>query len=112
SHQTALDHPTMTRTMNRYSALAVLVITGLLSACSGDKWTMPDLSGQIDNARIKFFNSGVNAPVVMFYANEKKMTAITSTTGTEATTGVAFGGVGAGGAYVSLAAGPHWPPGK
>jgi|SRR6185436_5936776 len=102
----------MTRTMNRYSALAVLVITGLLSACSGDKWSMPDLSGPIDNSRIKFFNFGVNAPSVNFYANEKKMTAVTSTTGTEATTGVAFGGVGAGGAYASIAAGQYALTGK
>lgn len=102
----------MTRTMNRYAALAVLVITGLLSACSNDKWTIPDLSGPIANSRIKFFNFGVNAPGVNFYANTQKMTAISSTTGTESTTGVGYGGVGAGGAYESIAAGQYALAGK
>ena len=54
----------MTRIMNRYATLAVLVITGLLSACDNNKWTIPDLAGPIDNSRIRFFNFGVNAPSV------------------------------------------------
>ncbi|HEV7389795.1 MAG TPA: DUF4397 domain-containing protein [Gemmatimonadaceae bacterium] len=102
----------MTRIMNRYATLAVLVIAGLLSACDNNKWTIPDLAGPIDNSRIRFFNFGVNAPSVNFYANEKKMTAISSTTGTESTTGIAYGGVGAGGAYASIAPGQYALAGK
>ena len=102
----------MTRIMNRYAFPAALVITGLLSACSNDKWTLPDLSGPIATSRIKFFNFGVNAPSVNFYANETKMTAISSSTGTEATTGIAYGGVGSGGAYESIAPGQYTLTGK
>jgi hypothetical protein len=98
--------------MNRYAFPAALVITGLLSACSNDKWTIPDLSGPIATSRIKFFNFGVNAPSVNFYANETMMTAISSSTGTESTTGVAYGGVGSGGAYESIAPGQYTLTGK
>jgi hypothetical protein len=102
----------MTRIMNRYAFPAALVISGLLSACSNDKWTIPDLSGPIETSRIKFFNFGVNAPSVNFYADGTKMTAISSSTGTEATTGVAYGGVGSGGAYASIAPGQYTLAGK
>lgn len=102
----------MTRIMSRYASLAVLAVTGLLSACGGKEWTIPDLSGPIETSRIRFFNFGVNAPSVNFYADNTKMTAVTSTTGTEATSGVAYGGVGSGGAYASIAPGQHALTGK
>lgn len=102
----------MTRIMNRYAYLAVLVAVGLLGACSDKEWTIPDLAGPIDNSRVRFFNFGVNAPSVNFYANDKKMTAITSTTGVESTTGIAYGGVGSGGSYSSVAPGQYALTGK
>jgi hypothetical protein len=73
-----------------------------------------DISGPPPAAsRIRFFNFGVNAPGVNFYANETKMTAITnSTPGVESTTGVAYGGVGAGGAYEAIAPGSYTLTGK
>jgi hypothetical protein len=98
--------------MNRYASLAALVITGVLSACSGKEWAMQDLSGPIETSRVRFFNFGVNAPSVNFYADGAKMTATTSTTGVESTTGVAYGGVGSGGAYASIAPGTHALTGK
>ncbi len=73
-------------------------------------------------ARIKLFNFGVNAPGVNFYANDTKITATSSTTcatltdanrelctttGSESTTGVAYGGVGSGGYYSALEAGQY-----
>jgi hypothetical protein len=58
-------------------------------------------------SRVRFFNFGVNAPSVNFYADQTKMTATQSTTGVEATSGVSYGGVGAGGAYDAIAAGQH-----
>jgi hypothetical protein len=62
---------------------------------------------------LRFFNFGVNAPGVNFYANTTKMTAITnSVDGVEATIGVAYGGVGAGGAYEAIAPGQYTLTGK
>jgi uncharacterized protein DUF4397 len=98
--------------MNRYSFIAALLGAGVLSACSKDP--VRDISGPAPAAsRIRFFNFGVNAPGVNFYANETKMTAITSSTpGVESTTGVAYGGVGAGGAYEAIAPGSYTLTGK
>ncbi|HEX6627485.1 MAG TPA: DUF4397 domain-containing protein [Gemmatimonadaceae bacterium] len=96
--------------MTRYTSIAALLFASLLAAC-GDK-EVQSLTGVEPQARVRFFNFGVNAPSVNFYANETKMTATTSTTGTEATTGVSFGGVGAGGAYSSLAPGQYTLAGK
>ena len=64
------------------------------------------------SSRIRFFNFGVNAPSVNFYADQTKMTATQSTTGVEATSGVSYGGVGAGGAYDAIAPGSHTLSGK
>jgi hypothetical protein len=67
-----------------------------------------DISAPVpDNtARLLFFNFGVGAPAVNFYANDTKMTAILTATGQEATTGVNYGGVGAGGPYTAIPAAP------
>jgi hypothetical protein len=96
--------------MTRYTSIAALLFASLLAAC-GDK-EVQSLIGVPPQARVRFFNFGVNAPSVNFYANETKVTATSSTTGTEATTGVSFGGVGAGGAYSSLAPGQYTFAGK
>src|SRR5438045_8864281 len=87
-----MDHSTVTRTMTRYTSIAALLFAGLISACG--KKEVQDLVGTAPQARIRFLNFGVNAPSVNFYANTTKMTAVQSTTGTAATTGVAYGGVG------------------
>jgi hypothetical protein len=91
--------------MTRYASIAALLFASLLTAC-GEK-EVQSLTGIDPQARVRFFNFGVNAPSVNFYANDTKMTAIQSTTGTESTTGIAYGGVGAGGAYSSIAPGQY-----
>jgi Domain of unknown function (DUF4397) len=98
--------------MNRHSYIAALLCAGVLSACSKDP--VRNISGPPPAAsRVRFFNFGVNAPSVNFYANTTKMTAIqNSTDGVEATTGVAYGGVGSGGAYAAIAPGPYTFTGK
>lgn len=98
--------------MNRHSYIAALLCAGVLSACSKDP--VRDISGPPPAAsRIRFFNFGVNAPGVNFYANETKMTAITNATpGVESTNGIAYGGVGAGGAYEAIAPGQYTLTGK
>ena len=96
--------------MKRYSALAVLLGAALLSSC--DKNAVQDITGPLARSRVKFFNFGVNAPAVNFYANAAKMTATGSPTGTEATTGVAYGGVGSAGYYSAIAPGQYTLSGK
>lgn len=94
--------------MKRHTTtLAAFLCAGLLSACG--KAEVRDISGPPPAAsRIKFFNFGVNAPGVNFYADAAKMTAITSATpGVESTTGVTYGNAGAGGVYTAIAPGDH-----
>ena len=98
----------MTRDMNRHLLLAGLLSAAALAAC--DKNTVQQLPlAPVPSARIMFFNYGVGnpEPQVNFYANETKMTAVSSATGTEATTGVAYGAVGNGGLYSALEPGQY-----
>lgn len=91
--------------MTRYRALAALLLTVIFSAC--EKNAVQDITAPEPGARIKFFNFGVNAPSVNFYAGTAKMTATSSTTGVEATTGVSYGAVSAGGFYSGIAPGSY-----
>lgn len=56
---------------------------------------------------IKFANFGVGAPSVNFYANDTKMTAVGPTS-----SGVAYGGFGAGGYYTDIAPGNYTIQGR
>lgn len=99
--------------MKRHTTtIAALLCAGLLSACG--EAPVRDISGPPPAAsRVRFFNFGVNAPGVNFYADATKMTAITSATpGLESTTGIVYGGVGAGGAYSAIEPGDHTLTGK
>ena len=91
--------------MTLHKAIAALLCAAALTACDYEKNAVQDITGTPPVAGVRFFNFGVNAPGVNFYANDTKMTAISSTTGAESTTGVASGGVGAGGFYSSIAPG-------
>lgn len=96
--------------MNRHQALALLLGAAPLAAC--DKNAVQALPlAPIPTSSIKFFNFGVSAPQVNFYANETKMTAIFST-GSEAPTGVAYGGAGNGGLYSALTPGQYLLTGR
>ena len=97
--------------MKRHASLAALLLgVALLSSC-GDT-ALQQITGPVAPAAIKFFNFGVNAPGVNFYANTTKMTAVGSTTGAESTTGVAYGGVGAGGFYTGIEPGQYTLTGR
>ena len=52
--------------------LLVLAAGVLLASC--DKNAVQDITGPETGTRIKFFNFGVNAPSVNFYANDAKLT--------------------------------------
>lgn len=96
--------------MNRYRALAAVVCALTLGAC--DKNAVQDITAPVSGSAVRFFNFGVNAPGVNFYANDTKLTAITSSTGAEATTGVAYGSAGNGAYYSNIAPGSYTLQGK
>ena len=96
--------------MNRSKSLAALLCAGLLASCG--KEAVQSITEPAPGARIKFFNFGVNAPGVNFYAGDKKMTAINSTTGVESTTGTGYGGVGNGGLYSRIVPGQYTLSGR
>jgi hypothetical protein len=106
-----MDHSTVTRIMTRYLAVAALLGAAALAAC--DKNAVQALpTAPLLASRIKFFNFGVRAPGVNFYANDTKMTATSSATDTESTIGVTYGGVGAGGVYLAIAPGQYTLTGR
>jgi Domain of unknown function (DUF4397) len=90
---------------NRYRSLAALLSAALLASCGKD--AIRDITAPATGANVKFFNFGVNAPGVNFYANGTKITAISSTTGTESTSGTAYGSAGNGGLYSEIAPGTY-----
>ncbi len=96
--------------MNRFRSLAVLLCAAMLTSC--EKNGIQELMTSAPGARIKFFNYGVNAPGVNFYANDAKMTAIGSATGTEAVIGTAYGSAGSGGFYSGVAPGQYTLTGR
>ncbi|GDX87834.1 hypothetical protein LBMAG44_17470 [Gemmatimonadota bacterium] len=95
---------------NKPVFLAVLLGAIALSAC-GDN-AVQVITKPAPSARVKFFNFGVNAPGVNFYANAAKITAVSSTTGIESTTGTIYGGVGSGGYYAGIDPGQYTFTGK
>ena len=99
-------------TMPRQKSLAVLWCAVVLAGCSFEKNAVQDITAPEAGARIRFFNFGVNAPSVNFYANTTKITAVSSTTGTESTTGTGYGGVGLAGLYSDLTPGQYTFSGK
>lgn len=97
--------------MNRHLRILALLSAAALSACGDDANQILATTAPAA-AQVKFFNFGVGAPGVNFYANDTKMTAISSATGTESTTGTTYGNAGAGGAYTSIAPGTYDLAGK
>ncbi len=102
------------------AALAALL--PCLAAACGDEST-PRLTEAAATAGVKFYNLGVNAPGVNFYAGDAKVTGANSVActplpappadstcrsrGVENAAGTAFGAAAAGGFYVSLAPGQY-----
>jgi hypothetical protein len=89
----------------------LLVAAAALSACEQN--AVQQIAGPLEGgAAVKFFNFAVGSPAVNFYINDAKVTGVSTTlcfpitdanraqcttTGNEATTGVAYGGAGNGG---------------
>ena len=92
--------------LTRYRAFGALLCVAALASCEKNAvQVLPN--GPLLNSRIKFFNLGVGAPGVNFYANTTKMTAISSGTQTEATTGTTYGNAGNAGLYATIAPGQY-----
>ena len=111
--------------MNRQNSLAVLLGAVLLAACNYEKNAVQDITAPDPGSRIRFFNFGVNAPGVNFFANDTKVSAVSATgcavpplpeacttTGIEATTGTAYGGVSFTGLYSALEPGQYTLTGR
>ncbi len=96
--------------MTRHSFAVALLGAALLAGC--DENEIRDITGPVAATQVRFFNFGVNAPSVNFYANTQKLTAILSGTGVEAITGVAYGGVGNASFYSALDPGQYTLAGK
>jgi Domain of unknown function (DUF4397) len=82
-------------------SLVVLACAAALVAC--EKNGVQELTGSTPQAGIRFFNFGVNAPQVNFYADATKLTAIVSATGAESVLGTPYGSVASGGFYSAIA---------
>ena len=95
--------------MSRLKPIAVLLCAAaVLSSCDAfEDNAVQEITGPMPTSRVKFFNFGVGAPGVNFYANDTKMTAISSTSGTESTNGVNYGNAGANGMYVAIDPGQY-----
>lgn len=91
--------------MTRTRILSALLAAVALAGCEKDAIQIDDITAPPTGAWVKFFNFGLNAPQVNFYAGDRKVTAISSTTGVESTVGVAYGSAGAGGVYTAVPAG-------
>lgn len=90
--------------------LAALVTAAMLSACGSD--AVQSITTPPAGSAVKFFNFGVGSPGVNLFANDTKVTATSSTTGAESTTGTVYGGVASGGFYTSLAPGQYTLTGR
>ena len=107
-------------TMNRSRSIAALLCVALLPAC-GDN-AVQKITTALPGSAIKFYNFGVCGtttttttscmPSVNFYANDTKMTAISSTTGAESPLGTAYTAVGNNGIYSGIAPGQYTISGR
>jgi hypothetical protein len=86
-------------------SFAALLGAALLSACGPEG--VQEIVSTPPGASVKFFNFGVNAPGVNYYANDIKLTAISSTSGAESTSGTTYGAAGNAGLYSGVAPGAY-----
>ena len=106
--------------MNRSRLIAGLLSAALLSAC-GDN-AVQKITTTLPGSAIKFFNFGVCGttqttttscmPSVNFYANDTKITATSSTTGAESSSGTAYGAVGNAALYSGIEPGQYTVSGR
>lgn len=121
--------PLLTETMKGLRLFAALVAAAVVAAC-GEKNAAQNISAPTAGSAVKFFNFGVNAPAVNFYANDTKISAVSSatcssavdgkttdstclTTGKETTLGTGYGAnASTTGVYYSIAPGSYTLSGR
>lgn len=91
--------------MKPIRSFALLLGVVALAGCDKDAVQISSITAPVTGARVKFFNFGLNAPQVNFFAGNTKVTAISSTIGIESTVGTGYGSVAGGNTYVALPAG-------
>src|SRR5437879_6492500 len=105
--------------MHKYRSLALLLCAVAIAAC--EKNGRQTIGEPAVGANVKFFNFGVGGPGVYFYANEQKLSAISSslcqppndtttvcrTNGNDSTAGTAYGIAGSGGLYSAVSPGSY-----
>jgi hypothetical protein len=72
---------------------AILLLTTVFVSCKKDGVKEVETIKIDGGAQVKFFNFGINAPSMNFYANDQKVSATLSGSGAEATAGVNYGSV-------------------
>ena len=72
----------------KHIILAVLLLSTIIYSC--EKNAVQEIAGPVSGAQVKFFNFALNGPSVNFYANDKKISAVTSATGAESATGTNY----------------------
>lgn len=116
--------------MTSHRTLPALLGALLLGAC-GERNSIHSITAPTEGAAVRFFNFGPSAPSVNFYANDKKLTAGSSTScsdpvtgattdatclssGKESTTGTTYGNAanGVNGLYSSIAPGSYTLSGR
>ncbi len=91
-----------------YIGLTALLISATVISCK--KNSIQVIDAPVDasqTAQIKYFNFGVGAPGVNFFANDVKVTGALSTAGAETTTGTATGSVYPQSGYSVIAGGTY-----
>lgn len=93
-----------------YKYIAALLCAATAWACGEN--AVQKITEPLPGASVKFFNFGVNAPGVNFYANSAKITAIGTQSGAELNTGTTYpaagvGGVGNADLYSGIAPGQY-----
>ncbi|MEO7522322.1 MAG: DUF4397 domain-containing protein [Gemmatimonas sp.] len=96
--------------MIKLRTIAMALCAIAMTAC--EKNAVQDITGTVPGARIRFFNFGLGAPGVNFYANDAKLTGALSATGTESVTGTIYGGVGTAGLYSAVNPGAYTLTGR
>lgn len=91
--------------MKRIRSFAILLGLAAVTGCDENAVQIDSITAPVTGAQVKFFHFGINAPQVNFYANDTKVTAISSTTTSESTVGVAYGAVAAGNLYTAIPSG-------
>lgn len=93
-----------------HKSILLLLCAATVSSC-GDN-ARQNITAPVTGSFVKFHNFAVNAPSVNFYSDATKVTAISSTSGSESATGTTYpvagvGGVADGGFYSAIASGAH-----